>query len=102
MKKKKKDDLEQYRDVRVANMNVEGMPWYDKNQPGKPSSALTESPDEAVTGRKETTLEDSEPLSKKETGRLILTSMLAAMLVAGIFLGAFFLLLLFCIKVWFA
>ena len=25
---KKKDDLEEYKDITVADMNVEGMPWY--------------------------------------------------------------------------
>lgn len=25
---KKRDDLDKYKDVTVANMNVEGMPWY--------------------------------------------------------------------------
>ena len=27
-KKKKSDELEEYEDVTVADMNVEGMPWY--------------------------------------------------------------------------
>lgn len=27
-KKKKHDELEEYKDVTVANMNVDGMPWY--------------------------------------------------------------------------
>lgn len=28
MKKEKIDELEEYKDVTVADMNVEGMPWY--------------------------------------------------------------------------
>ena len=35
MKKKKKDELDEYKDVTVADMNVEGMPWYRSEEQKK-------------------------------------------------------------------
>lgn len=86
MKKKKIDDLEQYKDIQVADMNVEGMPWYKKKEEG------TSSP--------ENPLLQQEPLPLKATWKLIGTSMFAALFIGGIFLLAFFLFLLFCTNVW--
>lgn len=88
MSKKKKDDLEQYKDITVANMNVEGMPWYDKRKPEDVmSSGISDAPEEKLT--------------PKETRLLIFHAVAASLLVGGIFLFAIFLFLLFCVYVWF-
>ena len=71
MGKKKKDDLEEYKDITVANMNVEGMPWYTKKPEDIESSG-------ASSGRKEI-------LTPKETGKLIANALVAALLIGGVF-----------------
>jgi hypothetical protein len=45
--------------------------------------------------------ENDVPVSKKEIQKLMKSSMLAALVVAGIFILFLFLFLLFCIFVWF-
>ncbi len=87
MGKKKKDDLEQYKDITVANMNVEGMPWYTKKPEDIESSGASS--------------EQKEILSPKETRRLIANALVAALLIGGVFLFAIFLFLLFCVYIWF-
>ena len=80
MKNKKKD----WDDGRtVANMNVEGMPWY-------------------VPDKKEKTSE-SEPveLTKKETFAMMKGVLGASMLVALVFVVVFTLFILFCVFIWF-
>ncbi len=67
----------------IANMNVEGMPWYRKeekwHQKGKKPAQY----------------------SKDETRYIILGTLKAALLIAGAFIGAFFLfILLLCIVSW--
>lgn len=71
----------------VANMNVEGMPWYaptaQKNKAGgKESEPLT--------------------LSRKEKTAMMKGVMAAALLVALVFVAVFALFILFCVFVWFA
>ena len=39
-KKKKNDELEKYSDITVANMNVEGMPWYKDEAEKKRTSEM--------------------------------------------------------------
>lgn len=70
--------------MKVADMNIEGMPWHI---PGKPlySESKTHLP----------------PLSKKETIKLMFSAVSAALLVGIIFLFVFFLFILFCIYIWF-
>lgn len=87
---KKKDDLEQYKDISVANMNVEGMPWYTKNP-------VTTTQDKEV-GMQQT--EEKEPLSAGETTKLMATALVAALFIGLLLLAGFFLLLLFCVTVW--
>lgn len=70
---------------RVANMNVEGMPWYTEEV----------EEDERLRRLMEPTL------TKKETRHLIFNAMLAALLVGLVFLFGLFLFILFCTKVWF-
>lgn len=83
MKKKEKNANEDDGRV-IANMNVDGMPWYAGDAPkqeGKP--------------------EDLKNLSKKDTLWLILGVVGAGLLVAAIFAIGFFLFILFADKVWF-
>jgi len=66
----------------IANMNVEGMPWYRKNagekRPNQPPLDLT----------------------PEETRAAIRGMLKAALLIAGAFIGAFFLFILFCLLLW--
>ncbi len=65
----------------VANMNVEGMPWYKP-----PSPEGEQEPPPRLTGR--------------ETFSLIVNAMLAGLAIALIFIAAAALLILFCTTVW--
>lgn len=78
--------MEQYKDVTVADMNVEGMPWYGKKPEGG-----TPSGDSSVP---------KEPLSLRETWKLIGSSLLMVLLIGAVFFFFFFLLILFMTKVW--
>lgn len=68
----------------IANMNVDGMPWYLRDQ-------------------KQTTSSNSnvEDLTKEETRAIIWGTVKAGLLIAGIFLLAALIFILFCIHVWF-
>lgn len=63
----------------IANMNVEGMPWYRPEKKQKNSQ---------------------EPLSRKETLQVLWGALGAAMTVALVFAVAGILFVLFCTKVW--
>ncbi len=69
----------------IANMNVEGMPWYN------PSKDIVKSESAQEFG-------DLTPKEKRAMMRGILG---AALLVGAIFIGGAFLLILFCTNVWF-
>jgi ABC-type multidrug transport system permease subunit len=83
-----KDQKEEILDVNeddrvIANMNIEGMPWYTSSKPVYKKS------------------EDSmEPLGKKETRNLIFSSMAAALFFGLIFIFVFFLIILFFTIIW--
>lgn len=66
----------------IADMNIEGMPWYKKDRMPKPSS--------------------QEPVElTKEERRAITAGMLkAAFLVVGIIIAVYLLFILFCLYVW--
>lgn len=65
----------------IAPMNVEGMPWYRKDPVNDPSAGKGEA-----------------EYSKKETWYIIAGTLKAALLIAGAFLGVFFLfILLLCL-----
>ena len=69
----------------IANMNIDGMPWYmDAERKAKRKS--------------ESNFDD---LSKKETRALVFGVMKAGLLIAGAFLVAALIFILFCIFVWF-
>ncbi len=67
----------------IANMNIEGMPWYRKEE-------------------KWHVKDKQDPkYDKKETWYIILGTVKAALMIAGAFLGVFFLvILLMCIVSW--
>ena len=86
--KKKKEKVTYIDDGRtIANMNVEGMPWYNpaKNAP--------------VEGLPESKAPKYEP-NAKETLAIMGGILKAAMLVAVIFIVVFLLFILFCQFVW--
>ena len=68
----------------IANMNVEGMPWYKEEKRELPVAEHPDMPD------------------KKETFYIILGALKAGMLIVGVFAVALILFTLFCTKVWFS
>lgn len=68
----------------VADMNIEGMPWHSKGKP------LFEESKEAQA-----------PLSKKELWGLTFNALIAALFIALVFIGGFYLFIQFCILIWF-
>ncbi len=80
----------------IADMNIEGMPWYDRER------ALREKTEgnSRQTVRTESGKSPLDELSRKERW-VLYRSVLAACLVIGlIFAGAAFLFILFCVYVW--
>ena len=69
----------------IANMNVDGMPWFL-------SDALK---NKGKTGS------DMSDLTKEESRELVKGAVKAGLLIAGIFVLAALLFILFCIYVWF-
>ena len=67
---------EEYEDLVIAPMNVEGMPWYRKKLPWEDQNSK------------------KHDYSKKETFFIILGTLKAALMIAFAFLGAFALLIL--------
>lgn len=74
----------------IANMNVEGMPWYN---PGK-SEAVSDAAGSSDTSK------PVEPLSAKETLYVASGVLKASLLVALVFVVAFTLFILFAVFVW--
>lgn len=80
----KENHLEEFNHIKVADMNVEGMPWY------KERTVIEE--------------ENQQPKvewSKRDMRRYIVASTLAGLAIAGIFVLGMLLFLLFCVFVWF-
>lgn len=96
---RKKDPTEETldRETQIADMNVEGMPWYTGDKTPRTLRARKKELRASVH------LSDtnSPPLSNKESMHLIANAVVAAMVVALIFIGAAFLFILFCEYVWF-
>ncbi|MDD5937071.1 MAG: hypothetical protein PUC65_16150 [Clostridiales bacterium] len=70
---------------KVADMNVEGMPWFHDK-----------------IDEQELQMRRSVPeLNRRETIRVIMSSLLAALMVASVFILGMFLFILFCTKIWF-
>lgn len=70
----------------IANMNVEGMPWYN------PSKDITNSK----------SAQDFSDLSASEKRAMMRGILAAALLIGAIFIGGGFLFILFCTQIWFA
>lgn len=77
----------------VCDMNVEGMPWYDRNVRREKRAAR----EAAVAADPR-----GEVMTNSETRRYIYYAVLACLAVAGVFAVVWFLLTLFMTKVWFA
>ena len=69
--------------IRIADMNVEGMPWYRKAEPLYPDSGLPKT-----------------EMTKKEAFRFTVSATLAGLLVGLILVGACAIFILFCTHVW--
>lgn len=104
MGKKQKEELPDYT---VANMNLDGMPWTTK----KPWQVF---PEDASQSRKKDIryaepeqeeeknpfLQEQEELTAKERRSLIWMTLKASLAIAAVFGFAFFLFILFCVKIW--
>lgn len=82
---KSKSKLELDEKQSFTNMNVEGMPWFYEEPTKQEMQQRHAAPE--LTGR--------------ETRKLIMSSLLAALMVGGVFIGVIFLFLLFATKIWF-
>lgn len=70
----------------IANMNVDGMPWYQRSErhPWRSSKGS-----------------DFSDLTKEETREIVKGALKASLVIVGIFILAMFLFILFCLYVWF-
>ena len=71
----------------IASMNVDGMPWYQRSQ--------------LFERNKREQASDFSDLTKEETREIVKGAMKASLLIAGIFILAMLLFILFCLYVWF-
>ena len=69
----------------IAKMNVDGMPWYMRDD--RPSQPKSDS--------------DLSDLSKGETWEIVKGTVKAGLLIGGVFMVAFALFIAFCVFVWF-
>lgn len=72
----------------IANMNVDGMPWYQRSQ-------------RQIKGFSTKTNSDFSDLTREETREIIKGAMKAGLLIAGVFILAMFVFILFCLYIWF-
>lgn len=84
MEKQKKKSFEGDDGRVVAKMNVDGMPWYMRNE-------RQNSPEH----------NDLSDLSKGETWEIIKGTVKAGLLIGSVFFTVFLLFILFCIFIWF-
>ena len=71
----------------IANMNVDGMPWYQRSE-------------RQMWGRSKHSSDFSD-LTKEETREIVKGALKASLLIAGIFILAMLLFILFCLYIWF-
>lgn len=69
----------------IANMNVEGMPWYNPSKDIAPNKSA----------------QDFGDLTPQEKSAMMGGILAAALLVGAIFIGGAFLFILFCTQIWF-
>lgn len=75
----------------IANMNIDGMPWYAEDARKRREENF----------RKAETASDFSDLSRKETWEIIKGATKAGLLISGIFIAGAALFILFCLFVWF-
>lgn len=95
-KKKKHVDDDFDDSTPIANMNVDGMPWYVPSASSRPQVAQGQ-------GQSENIRQDQrpmQPLSRRETWSMIITAISAALLIAFVFLLGAFLFILFALHIW--
>lgn len=101
--KKKKEKVIYVDDGRtIANMNIEGMPWYNpaKNVGNLPEGKVLGGGFEASGSSADSGVPKYNP-NFKETMSILGGVLKAAMLIALIFIGVFFIFILFCYFIWF-
>ena len=76
----------------IAPMNIEGMPWYAPKQ---------EQPRDNPADGSLSSASIPEKLTPRESLAFTFGVLKAVLLVAGVFIGVFFLFILFCVYVWF-
>ncbi len=83
----------------IANMNVDGMPWFRGDPDGEadPSQNQPQGGGLAEGGKNNEKI----TLSKKEGRAMMRGVLLAAFLVGAVFFGVIAIFILFCIYVWF-
>ena len=84
MQKKNKKKYEDDDGRTIANMNVEGMPWYNPNIPKNTEESGEKPP----------------PISKRETAGWVINGILAALLIGLLFVGMAWLFIMFCTNIW--
>ena len=101
MKKKKKEKFTD--DGRtIADMNVEGMPWYNQTLKENRTFFERESESRDISGENEKlNLKGEEKLTFKENLQITKGVLAASLLVALVFILVFSAFILFCIYVWF-
>jgi len=72
----------------IANMNVDGMPWYRRSEGFS-------------WGNKQDSASDFSDLTKDETREIVKGAIKASLLIAGVFILAMLLFILFCLYIWF-
>lgn len=68
----------------IANMNIEGAPWYVKGSGGDSGP-----------------VDEANMPDMKQTWHIITGALAAGLVIGFVFIAAFFLFILFCTKVWF-
>ena len=71
----------------IASMNVDGMPWYQQGQ--------------RFDRHRREQASDFSDLTKEENREIVKGAMKASLLIAGVFILAMLLFILFCLYVWF-
>ncbi len=80
----------------IANMNIEGMPWYDKERAMREQMG-SDIPQEIKTEKRKSPIDE---LTRKERWVLYRSVMAACLVIGLIFVGTAFLFILFCVYVW--
>ena len=93
-RKKKRVDEKIDDTTRIANMNVEGMPWYVPTD----QAGLSTGTGQERNGSQNR--QPPQPLSRRETWNMIFIALGAALLIALVFIVGAFLFILFALHIW--